>query len=324
MSDSSEKRPELLDVLSVGPVGVTSPVEVERAREKMLPWLEDQVAGVPEQRLAERERENFRRRAGWGLGVLAVAAAITLAFFLDAPPASEAGAQARAAAPIETRETATLVTGKLRSTSHTWMSGQELALSGRLQAGDEGAALQVDRGYQMELHPASSVSFERLGRGTEQRNGVYLHRGVLKISVLPLPQGSELMVKTGDVLLSVVKSAFTVEAREGEPSCVRVTEGEVSVRRGDERRVISAGASFGCSGEEPALAEPARAVVQKKNPAAPRTTLPQENALLARALAAESRGQRSEAKAAFEDLLAKYPRSAFAQDARAGLDRLSR
>lgn len=323
MSDSSEKRPELLDALSVGPVGVTSPLEVERAREKMLPWLEEQVAGVPQQRLSERARENFRRRAVWAMGGLAVAAAVTLAFFLEAPPAPEVGAQAREGKPIETRETATLVTGKLRSASHTWMGGQELALSGRLEAGDEGAALQVDRGYQMELRPASAVSFERLGPGTEQRNGVYLHQGVLKISVLPLPQGSELMVKTGDVLLTVVKSAFTVEAREGEPSCVRVTEGEVSVHSGGERRIISAGTSFGCSGEAPALVEAARAIV-RKNPAASRTTLPQENTLLARALAAESRGQLSEAKAAFQELLAKYPRSAFAQDARAGLQRLSR
>jgi ferric-dicitrate binding protein FerR (iron transport regulator) len=144
---------------------------------------------------------------------------------------------------------------------------------------------------------------------------------VVKISVLPQPQGSELTVKTGDVLLTVVKSAFTVEAREGEATCVRVIEGDVSVRQGDSLSVISEGSSFGCVDEKPPEIDTSTLSV-KKSTSSSRTTLPQENALLARALAAESRGQVPQAQSAYRELIEKYPRSAFAQDARAGLKRL--
>lgn len=323
MSDSAEKRPELLNLLSVGPVGVTSPVEVERARGKMLPWLEEQVAAVPKQRTAKLQREQLVRALGWTGGGLAVAAAVILAFFFGMPGASLSGVRTAQEESPPARETATLVTGKLLSSSHTWMGGEQFELLGRLESGPEGAALQADRGYQLELRPSSAISFERPNASNEESTGIRLHHGEAKISVLPLPEGAKLIVKTGDVLLTVVKGAFTVEARNRSAGCIRVSQGEVVVRRGVESQVVSVGETFGCSEQKASGVAASPPVEKKKSAIAPRTTLSQENALLARALAAESRGKISEAKSAYQDLLDKYPRSAFAQDARAGLERLS-
>lgn len=327
MSDSTGQRPPLLDALSVGPVGVTSPVEVERARAKMLPWLEERVVALPEERAAHFRHEHLRRAFGWMASGLAVAAAAALAVLFG-------GAETRGRSTTTDKveralsgETATLVTGKLQSHSHTWTGGQEVALLGRLSAGAEGAALQVDRRYRLELRPASAVSFERVsgsgkGSGSQKNTSLYLHHGLAKISVLPLPQGSELVVKTGDVLLTIVKAAFTVEAHGSMPSCVRVSAGEVEVVRGMQRQVVPSGGSFGCSQEKSLGIEASPVPIQKKSAGASRTTLSQENALLSQALLAERLGRTSEARSSYQQLLTKYPRSAFAQDARAGLKRL--
>lgn len=323
MNDFSDERPPLLDVLSVGPVGVTSPSEVERARREMLPWLEEQVGALPQARSVKLRHERHRRIAAFS-GGFAVAAAAVLALVFRAPEPKAGSQEGSEAQGRSSRATATLVTGKLSSHSDSWTFGQEVELSGRLEAGPEGAALQAEGGYQLELRPSASISFEQPEPGKEPTAGFRLHHGVAKISVLPLPQGSKLVVRTGDVLLTVVQSAFTIQAEEGKPSCVRVSEGKVTVRHGEEQVEVGAGETFGCSDPQEERAETSTVDAPRKTTPGPRTTLSQENALLARALAAESRRDMSEARRAYVELLAKYPRSAFAQDARAGLERVSR
>lgn len=330
MKDPRAERPQLLDVLSGGPVGVTSHVEVERAREQMLPWLEEQVADLPMKRSLNVRRERRRQIAVW-TGGLAMAAAALFALLLQAPDPKEGSPSDLLVSGAPTPPKATLIAGKLSSSSHSWTFGQELVLSGRLSAGPEGAALKAERGYQVELRPSATISFDRAlqdprteGFGPEPRHPqeLRIHEGTAKISVLPSPLGARLVVKAGDILLTVVKSAFTIEAHAGEVSCVRVNDGQVTVVRGGQSIDVGAGESFGC--KEPQTKSAEFSVVDAPKKSASRTTLSQENALLSRALAAESRGDRATARRAYTELLSKYPRSAFAQDARAGLDRVSR
>ncbi len=327
MSDSAEERPELLDVLGAGPVGVTSPDEVARQKERMLPWLEEQVVALPARRFELAHRARTRRIAGVTGAVLAAAAALVLALSFDGDATDEPDRIASAPAVVgsQTGAFGTIVSGRLHFGRVDFVDGERLELSGRVETGREGAALQASRGYQLELGPSSALTFET---DESQKEGgmesqLRLHQGHAKLSVLPRPSGSTLRIVTGDALVTVVKSAFSIEARQGK-SCVRVTEGSVNVRRGSVEEVVEAGQSSGCAGSRDEDLGAALPRTSNKPIQAQRTTLSQENALLSRALAAESRGDNKTARKAYSELLTKYPRSSFAQDAKAGLGRLER
>jgi ferric-dicitrate binding protein FerR (iron transport regulator) len=320
------ESPDLLNALRVGPVGVSSPDDVERARADMVPWLEHQVALLPLKHAAHSAAER-RKNLMLAGGALAAAAAVALVVFASGTesraPWAGSGPQEQAMSSSTTEEHATLVSGKVMSGSVDLLAGSRLGLSSRVETGkEEGATLRASGGYELKLARETEMAF--LPDASTKHGVLRLYRGVVSLSVSPLPQGSALVVLTDDAKVSVVGTQFSVEAHTGGVTCVRVTAGQVKVERTGEQRLLGAGESWGCeedasSGEDTARATPGRkASAQRTGP----TTLQQESALLSAGISQERRGQAGEAKRAYEELLRKYPRSSFAQDARAGLDRL--
>lgn len=327
-------RPELLDVLRAGPVGVSSTEEVELARERMLPWLEEQVTQLPlehARRRAQKSRAQILRRAG---GTLAMAAALALAWFAsdDLRDSLQESSDSMLAKHTDTADLSavppeqffTLVSGKVQSGSLDILAGSRLGPTSRITTGaTEGAALIANSGYQLEISPGSDISFTP-PRDTSagQETLMRLHSGIAKLSVLPLPPGSTLGVVTRDARVTVVGTAFSVETHKDESTCVRVTEGKVLVERERESKVLSAGQDWGCEGG-PIESMDRKATPQAKSASLRRTTLAEENKLLSAALAAERKGQTEAARRGYQQLLKRYPGSPLTEDARAGLSRVA-
>jgi TolA-binding protein len=136
-------------------------------------------------------------------------------------------------------------------------------------------------------------------------------------------------------------TAFVVEvtrANDGQThTCVRVTEGTVSVRHADGERWVSAQGSWGCddsptstasertaSAGPPAETEPLVSPNSPRVAAGPseRSTLGVEARLLQTALGAERRGDFELAEKTLSSLLNTYPNSVVAPDARTALARV--
>lgn len=325
MSDS--ETPDVLTPLRRGPVGLSSPEEVQRARAVMVPWLEQQVALLPQQRAAYGAQRRRRRVLFGGAGALAAAASAVLVLLPAGAPPVEGAAQSDSPKPAivvaASDGYATLVSGKVMSGSVDVLAGSRLGLSSRVETGkEEGATLRASGGYELSLSTQSEVAFLPLrGKSGAEHRELRLYRGVVELSVSPLPQGSTFSVLTDDAKVTVVGTKFSVEAHAGDGTCVRVTEGKVKVERGAAQRMLGAGDSWGCKPET----EPSSVVSEAAAPAAAKrsaTTLQQESQLLSAGISRERQGRPAAARRAYEELLRKYPRSAFAQDARAGLARL--
>jgi hypothetical protein len=220
------------------------------------------------------------------------------------------------------------VSGRVRSDTMEVLSGSRLSLSSRVATGsDEGASLVAAGVYELELGRDSEVSLthpQKQQTGTE--TVVRLHRGSAKLSVSPLPKGSTFAVIAPDLTVTVVGTAFLVETREGAATCVRVTEGRVVVDRKGESRTLTAGQEWECDEQEKRLEgeDRQKEPLEERKKLSLGSTLAEENALLALGLSAERKGDKDRAKRAYGQLLSRYPKSAFALDARAGLDRLKR
>lgn len=327
------ERPELLDVLSAGPVGVSSTEEVEVARQRMLPWLEHQVAQLPLEQARRRAEKSRRRTAQIAGGALAAAAAVALAWFAGGDlfhswqAASDSVASRTETADqnsLPPEQFFTLVSGKVQSGSLDVLSGSRLGSTSRITTSTtEGAALVANTGYQLEIGPASDVSFARPHDTSKGRETLlHLHSGTAKLAVLPLPPGSTLGVVTHDARVTVVGTTFSVEAHRGESTCVRVAEGKVLVERASESRLLTAGQDWGCERHNKD-ASAGEATTRSKTASKKGTTLAEENKLLSAALAAERKGQIATARRAYQRLLTRYPASPFVEDAQAGLNRVS-
>jgi len=124
-------------------------------------------------------------------------------------------------------------------------------------------------------------------------------------------------------------------------TCVQVEEGVVSVKTSSAEVFVRAGESWGCATQlEPAAALPLPAEhaaeslpsagVRPSKPKeretfkAPSGTLDEENALFQAGLSAERQGNARAATTSFELLLARYPASPLAADARGALARVKR
>jgi hypothetical protein len=328
------ERSELLDVLRAGPVGVSSAEEVELARERMLPWLEEQVSQLPLEHARRRRQKSRVRALQRSGGALAAAAALALAWLAtdqlrdswqethDSALATQSSAPDASRLPPE--QFFTLVSGKVQSGSLDVLAGSRLGPTSRITTGaTEGAALIANSGYQLEIGPGSDISFAPPRTiGTGKASFLHLHSGSAKLSVLPLPPGSTLGVVTHDARVTVVGTAFSVETRKDEVTCVRVTEGKVLVERAGESKLLRAGEESGCEGKR--TESTARTAPQHtKTSSAKGTTLAEENKLLSLALAAERKGQVEAARRAYQQLLQRYPGSPLTEDARAGLSRVS-
>jgi TolA-binding protein len=113
-------------------------------------------------------------------------------------------------------------------------------------------------------------------------------------------------------------------------SCVRVSEGVVSVARGNELERLTAGDESGCEVAPASAAKPTepttRVSVTDPRPSKIKResagTLTQENLLFKSALAAEQAGNLDQARLLAKRLLQRYPASPMAPEARRILARL--
>jgi hypothetical protein len=174
-------------------------------------------------------------------------------------------------------------------------------------------------------------------------NQVELRQGVLTCSVPHLHEGQRFSVQTSDARVVVHGTVFSVRVDSkraaGSRTCVQVTDGVVIVQHDGSETALNRGDRWGCDGNPsaqlgaPAVAESApeldRAVSEprpfpRSSPRAPQHgTLAEESRLLQEALAAERLGQQPRAQSLLEQLLARYPSSPLAPEARRAATRIA-
>lgn len=316
----------LLDVLRSGPVGVSSAEDAKATRAALLPHLEEQVAQLPRLRgRAQEKRARTRRWVGVGSG-LAVAAGVTLAMLgrrtnpPEPPPPHQAEQRELLTDEADLSSGVTVMSGSLVGGGETFLTGQHVRSGHGLLTRESGATLRGGEGYHLQLAAQSEIEFPKETAENLGDTVLHLRRGVATFQVLPLPTGSTFSVVTRDTRITVVGTAFSVEVKPSGSTCVKVTEGKVRVQGDGGEHFLTRGQSSGCEvSVDPGEKKESSG---KGAVAAAKTTLAQQNELLSQGLAAERQGNARDARRAYVALLDRYPGSAFAQDARAGLSRL--
>jgi ferric-dicitrate binding protein FerR (iron transport regulator) len=300
------------------PISMPAPPLGATEREQSLAELGDLIRAVPAQRQAYRER---RRQRQWAVALPAAATVLlavgAVAYLgMSRAPDSPNPDGSPTSGP-------TLVAGSLVTADGTMLTpGQQFAGSGTLRTPEKQSALVLTQaGVQLTFAPDSRASVP----AAAQTQRFDLARGQLSLDVPPLPAGDALSVVTPEATVVVHGTRFSVtyDAEAKPPTCVRVTEGRVSVvRRGGGEEVLGAGDTSGCGevtvapGKPPAL-EPS---VQPARP--PASTLGQQNLLMKRALAAEQAGRYEQAENDLQRLLARYPDSPYKVEAQRALARV--
>lgn len=351
MKTTRDSVPELLEPLRNGPIGVATPEEIEAEQRRLLPWLEAQIAALPEERRRHQQARR-QRRARWiaGAAALAAAAGVLLLWGGWGPEGERetAGGPAGASEPYAILLSGRLSTGKLEI-----LPGSRLGAASLVESSEEApAVLRGSSGYVAELSPGGQLALGAPG-GEPGRQELRLERGQVQLTVPKLGPGATLSVLTEDARVVVRGTKFTVTLREDDgtgpaerrATCVRVSEGSVEVqRRGAPPVVLGPGEGSGCGedargsagsaaeqgrSEDEALAgagtsQGARSRADGAAAQRGRSTLRQESELLASALAAEQRGDRARARRELRTLLRRHPQSPLANEARAALERVER
>lgn len=197
-----------------------------------------------------------------------------------------------------------------------------------------GAQFVTDEGMRVAIAADSTTD---LGFSGSNRR-LALKRGRVELSVPKLAADQSVSVTTPDAVVTVHGTRFSVELRD-DRTCVRVTEGTVSVARGSTVTQLRPGQQSGCEedGRAMAVAVPATADQEARASGASRPapsartsgvsraggTLTEENRLFRSALAAEQAGRLAQAKHLAERLVANYPSSPMVPEARRILDRVA-
>jgi ferric-dicitrate binding protein FerR (iron transport regulator) len=301
--DESERASRAaLEPLRRSPVGVSSPQDADEERRRLLPHLEDMVARVPGERATARKR---RSRTA----VVIAAAALTLSSAAVWLGVHELGhSDAEPAEGVAHAATATESAPSLPDNGDRFIGAAAIETQER-----EVVRFVTESGVELALGPASKARV----RPNERRQSVELLRGTVSLEVPPLPPEASFSVVTPDATVTVHGTRFSVSytAADGAVTCVQVREGKVTVARRDRAtETLVAGQASGCE------SKPRRqdSKAHEKIVAGPRSTstLAEENRLLQRALAAEQRGDDAIAVATARSLMARYPRSPFAEEAR--------
>lgn len=323
-----------VDVLRAAPVLVATPAEVESERARVVPWLEQQMGELPLRRAAYRRE--LRRKVLARSGLVAAAAVVALMISIESGTEADAdGTEVGDAGAAVQPPAATLLDGRLESGALEVLPGSRLGAESRFRTpADAGARLLTATGATLAAAPDTefalvkgTATMEPAAAGARSASDglVQLSGGSIDFAVPKLSPGGKFQVKTRDALVTVVGTRFFVGA--GTPTCVRVEEGSVQVERDGQTRLLVAGDAWGCASpgspserKAPAVA-PARSA-ERGAQASRQGQLEQQNRLLATALAAERRGEVARARAAFDELIGRYPDSPFGPEARAGLARL--
>lgn len=203
------------------------------------------------------------------------------------------------------------------------------------------ARLHGGRGLDIELGPASRLVLGEIQDETGATR-LRLEHGRVSCSVDPTGEGPKLAVVTPDAIVEVKGTVFSVELlgqADDLRTCVRVQRGLVSVKRGAVVEGLGAGQSSGCAAqvsdleveEELGEGEAESAAASTSPPdrtSSEESTLPQlsslptQNGLFARGLAAERRGELVSAERTLRQLLSQYPETPLRPDVEAALERI--
>jgi hypothetical protein len=202
-------------------------------------------------------------------------------------------------------------------------------------AKNSGARIKAGGGLEIDLLENTKVSLAQLDAGGVSP-ALRLERGRVRCVIAHQP-GRTFSVVTAAARVIDVGTTFSVSVDNGEGgprTFVHVEEGEVLVQfAGGERRITAAQSwmSASESSKTAAVANPVSVPAAEPSSAPgrrrelikhPPQTLEAETELLRRGLANEQKGDLHGAVTAFETLVARYPESQLASDARAALSRV--
>jgi hypothetical protein len=288
-----------------------------------------------------------QRLAVWGGGgaaALALAAAALL--FLG----RSGGGVPAAAASATVGDVAGVVTHWQAGASRAVPAGRDaLAIesSGELRtSGASSARVKNARGDEVALFENSRLVLSGFDQAA---SSVQLLAGSIRCDVPDLAPGQRFSVVTPQGTVEVRGTAFTVLVSgmaEAARTCVKVERGAVAIITSGSEKHVGAGQSWGCeaekeaapagvqgraaaAGEAPAVDESAPGprgsarVNDRGEGKAPKVgTLDEENRLFQAGLAAERQRDFARARAAFDQLLTRFPASPLANDARVARGRV--
>ncbi|HEV3190924.1 MAG TPA: FecR domain-containing protein [Polyangiaceae bacterium] len=234
------------------------------------------------------------------------------------------------------------VTSTERGVGRSLAPGQVVAISpdGEFTTAPESeASLRSANGLEIEIFEKTQMALA--GLKAASTSSVNLAKGYIRCRVPHLGEGHTFSVITPDATVMVHGTVFrvTVSSRDGAPeTCVRVDEGVVSVQTAAGETFVGANRSWGCDHEEQLSAPPSSPTAKPvSSPASrwvkgrqaepaktPVGTLDEEIRLFQAGLSAERQGDARGAGTFFEELLAHYPNSPLAGDARRALVRVKR
>jgi hypothetical protein len=213
---------------------------------------------------------------------------------------------------------------------------------GALETGEGSrAALRTEDGLAIELAADTRVS---LGALRTQEGRLDLRRGSVRCTVAHRPASRPFEVVTPEVTVVDLGTIFSVSVDPAtQAATVSVEEGEVLLKHRDGETRLEAPGTWSSALQVVAVAAPAASAppsaqadlapsppsLEKqepkvRRPTSPAGTLRDESRLLRLGLAAERQGHTTEAIARFEELLAHYPQSPLAPDARNALGRVKK
>jgi hypothetical protein len=323
--DLEREARRVLEPLRYSPVAVASTREMETGRVQTVPRLAKLIESIPGQRAQLVRHRRWRRWGAYGAGAITAMAA-GFALWLAAPGTPASGANQQAAQLM-------LLDGELSNKGTSLSTGVKYSIGtlGRLITPvNRGATFVTDEGVHIDFDADSTLDLSFAG----DTRRIALNRGKIALSVPKLKRGTSLSVATPDAVVTVHGTRFSVEVGD-ETSCVRVSEGVVSVARGAGIERLTRGESSGCGDVTQASAvakvpsagarESTNVDIKREVPA-PRITatgtLTQENRLFQNALAAEQSGDLGRARLLARRLLNRYPNSPMAPDTRRILSRL--
>jgi hypothetical protein len=217
------------------------------------------------------------------------------------------------------------------------MRGQVTPLNadGVLETSPGAEARIKARGLELDLVENTKISLKELGASATS-SAVRLDRGRVRC-VIPHRPGREFAVVTADARVVDIGTIFSVSVQPsptGDKTLVHVEEGEVIVHHAGGQSRVTASQSWSSRTPEPAPAAAAPVSAEElpaeetpsrpAPPRRPRETLETETQLLRNALASEQKGDLPAARKALESLVARYPESPLAPDAKAALARVKR
>ncbi len=291
---------------------------------------------------AIRKRARERRVRSWAVSLAMVAAVAAAALGTNQFLAGRAGRSGAVASVVTTPSTPTGVrivahavgsgpAGAAPGTRAPLADGWELAAGSRVVAPTDGGVLfSFSTGTSAVLHEGTDLSVLSVSSVQVLR----IDSGSVDFHVAKLAGAERFLVDTPDAEVEVRGTQFNVSIVSPEPSCgagtrtrVTVTEGVVVVRHGRSEERVGANEQWPSrcgpsSGPAAILATdlpraapvPGGSVASARSSPSP-SSLAEQNALFASAVAARRRGDTRGALAALDHFLAIYPSSALEESA---------